>query len=250
MGTTMKLCAVQLAAYKGDLQRNLERHLYCIDQAAAQGAGLVVFPELSLTGYEPALARQVALPLNSSRLDPLQAACDRHGITVAVGLPLPTPDGIRIGMPILGPGAPRLEYAKQRLHADELPFFSAANQPVVFAAGMHRIAPAICYESMFIEHAAQAQALGADIYLVSVAKTAKGLREGYEHYPEVARTLGMSVLMANCVGASDCFIGAGGSAAWDSHGRMLAALDEHSQGLVLLDTVSATASTLPLDGLY
>ena len=93
----MKLCAVQLASLKGDVQANLERHLACIEQAAALGAELVVFPELSLTGYEPTLARQAALPVSSTRLDPLQAACDRLGITVAAGLPLPTPDGIRIG---------------------------------------------------------------------------------------------------------------------------------------------------------
>jgi hypothetical protein len=64
---------------------------------------------------------------------------------------------------------------------------------------------------MFIEHAAQAHGLGAELYLVSVAKTAKGIREGNEHYPEVARTLGIPVLLANCVGPADNFIGAGGS---------------------------------------
>ncbi|CAI3802939.1 Glutamine-dependent NAD(+) synthetase [Pseudomonas sp. MM221] len=60
----MKLCAVQLASLKGDLPGNLQRHLACIEQAAALGAELVVFPELSLTGYEPSLARQAALPVS------------------------------------------------------------------------------------------------------------------------------------------------------------------------------------------
>jgi predicted amidohydrolase len=31
----MKLCAVQLASLKGDLPGNLQRHLACIEQAAA-----------------------------------------------------------------------------------------------------------------------------------------------------------------------------------------------------------------------
>ncbi len=34
----MQLCAVQLAALKGDLAGNLRRHLYCIEQAAQAGA--------------------------------------------------------------------------------------------------------------------------------------------------------------------------------------------------------------------
>lgn len=242
----MKLCAVQLASLKGDLPGNLQRHLVCIEQAAALGAELVVFPELSLTGYEPSVARQSALPVTSARLDPLQAACDRLGITVAVGLPLPTPDGIRIGMHIFCPEAPRQAYAKQRLHDDELPYFTPGDQALLLEVGEHRVAPAICYESMFMAHAAVARERGADLYLVSVAKTAKGIREGYAHYPEVARELGMPVLMANCVGPADTFIGAGGSAAWDSQGHLLASLDDHSEGLIVLDTRSASAITLPL----
>lgn len=242
----MKLCAVQLASLKGDLPGNLQRHLVCIEQAAALGAELVVFPELSLTGYEPSVARQAALPVTSARLDPLQAACDRLGITVAVGLPLPTPDGIRIGMPIFCPEAPRQVYAKQRLHDDELPYFTPGNQALLLEVGEHRVAPAICYESMFMAHAAVARERGADLYLVSVAKTAKGIREGYAHYPEVARELGMPVLMANCVGPADTFIGAGGSAAWNTQGHLLASLDDHSEGLIVLDTRSASAITLPL----
>ncbi|WP_020192961.1 carbon-nitrogen hydrolase family protein [Pseudomonas putida] len=243
----MKLCAVQLASLKGDLPGNLQRHLVCIEQAAALGAELVVFPELSLTGYEPSVARQAALPVTSARLDPLQAACDRLGITVAVGLPLPTPDGLRIGMPIFCPEAPRQAYAKQRLHDDELPYFTPGDQALLLEVGEHRVAPAICYESMFLAHAAVARERGADLYLVSVAKTAKGIREGYAHYPEVARELGMPVLMANCVGPADTFIGAGGSAAWDSQGHLLASLDDHSEGLIVLDTRSASAITLPLN---
>ncbi|NIE74821.1 carbon-nitrogen hydrolase family protein [Pantoea sp. Ap-967] len=243
----MKLCAVQLASRKGDFEANLARHQHCIEQAAAQGAGLVVFPELSLTGYEPTLARQLALPVNTPRLAPLQALCDRLGISVAAGLPLPSANGVLIGMPILRPGQAPLAYAKQRLHADELPFFAPGKQPFVFGGGEHQIAPAICYESMFIEHALHARELGADLYLVSVAKTAKGVREGYEHYPQVARNLGMPVLLANCVGPADTFIGAGGSAAWDRQGNLLATLDERQEGLVILDTAAQTASCKVLD---
>ncbi|MBA6096298.1 carbon-nitrogen hydrolase family protein [Pseudomonas juntendi] len=243
----MKLCAVQLASLKGEVSANLQRHLACIEQAAALGAELVVFPELSLTGYEPSVARQAAMPVSARQLDPLQAASDRLGITVAVGLPLPAPDGIRIGMPVFSPNAPRRVYAKRRLHADELAWFSAGDQALLLTLGEHCIAPAICYESMFMGHAAAAREHGADLYMVSVAKTAKGISEGHPHYMRVARELAMPVLLANCVGPADTFIGAGGSAAWDSKGHLLASLDDRSEGLIVLDTRQANAIALPLD---
>lgn len=243
----MKLCAAQLGSLKGDVAANVRRHLACIEQAANVGAAVIVFPELSLTGYEPSIARQAALPLGSPHLDPLQAASDRLGIIVAAGLPLPTPNGIQIGMPIFTPSAPRQAYAKQRLHEDELPYFHAGASTSLIQAAQHRIAPAICYESMFMAHAASAKERGADIYLVSVAKTAKGVGQGHAHYPQVARELGLIVLMANCVGPADHFAAAGGSAAWDSEGRLLGCLDPHSEGMLLLDTEAGTASIMPMD---
>ncbi len=53
MGLIMKI-KITLAQFNtklGDVNANLEKHLALIDQAQQQGADLVIFPELSLTGY-------------------------------------------------------------------------------------------------------------------------------------------------------------------------------------------------------
>ncbi|PZW77342.1 putative amidohydrolase [Pseudomonas sp. 2848] len=243
----MKICAVQLALSKGDVAANIALHLRAIEQAVALGAELLVFPELSLTGYEPTLARQLAMPADSPQLAPLQAACDRFGVTAAVGLPMPTMAGVRIGMLVLRPKLAPLVYAKQRLHDDELDYFVPGSTSLVFAAGSHQVAPAICYESMFLEHAAHAQAQGADLYLVSVVKTEEGIRAGAAHYPQVARRLRMPVIMSNCVGPADQYVGAGQSAAWDAEGNLLACLGDAAPGLLLLDTATGTAQAWPLE---
>ncbi|MBI3176787.1 MAG: hypothetical protein HYZ35_02235, partial [Chloroflexi bacterium] len=49
--TTLTLGLAQIKTKLGDVQANLDKHLAYIDQAAAQGAQLLCFPELSLTGY-------------------------------------------------------------------------------------------------------------------------------------------------------------------------------------------------------
>jgi len=45
------LALAQIATKLGDVEANLEKHLAYIREAQAQGADLIVFPELSLTGY-------------------------------------------------------------------------------------------------------------------------------------------------------------------------------------------------------
>jgi predicted amidohydrolase len=47
----MRLALAQIAPHLGDMQANLEMHLQFIEQARRAGAHLIVFPELSLTGY-------------------------------------------------------------------------------------------------------------------------------------------------------------------------------------------------------
>ena len=47
----LNLALAQIATKLGDVESNLEKHLNYIKQAREQKAELVIFPELSLTGY-------------------------------------------------------------------------------------------------------------------------------------------------------------------------------------------------------
>ena len=54
--TALTLAAAQTISIPGDVAANIQRHLAMMRAAAEQGVQLLVFPELSLTGYEPFLA--------------------------------------------------------------------------------------------------------------------------------------------------------------------------------------------------
>ena len=47
----MKVAIAQISSVLGRVDKNLDRHLELIEKAASQKADLVIFPELSLTGY-------------------------------------------------------------------------------------------------------------------------------------------------------------------------------------------------------
>lgn len=55
----MKLCCAQVKSAKGQIPENILKHKAATLLAVDRGAKLIVFPELSLTGYEPALARNL-----------------------------------------------------------------------------------------------------------------------------------------------------------------------------------------------
>jgi N-carbamoylputrescine amidase len=72
----LRVGAAQLDTVLGEVDANLDRHLAHIEQAGDQGIELLVFPELSLTGYGlGSRVMQVAMPLEDPRLTRLALAC-------------------------------------------------------------------------------------------------------------------------------------------------------------------------------
>jgi predicted amidohydrolase len=71
----------------GDVAANLAAHLTTVAGAAAAGAGLVVFPELSITGYFlKDQVPEVALTVDSPEVGALRAASREGGIDIVAGL--------------------------------------------------------------------------------------------------------------------------------------------------------------------
>ena len=68
--TPIRIALAQIApAPRARSMRNLARHHELLDEARAEGADLVVFPELGLTGYQlQDLAAEVAMRLDDPRL--------------------------------------------------------------------------------------------------------------------------------------------------------------------------------------
>jgi predicted amidohydrolase len=72
---TVRIGLAQIDCRLGDVAANLERHLHWIEQARERGVELLVFPELSLTGYRLFhLTSRVALPASAPELRRLAEA--------------------------------------------------------------------------------------------------------------------------------------------------------------------------------
>ncbi len=232
----MLLAAAQLKPADNDFASNLQQHLRYCEAAAAKGAQLILFPEMSLTGYVLETVAAQAIAPGDPKLEPLQKLAVYRGITIIAGAPVQNENSLHIGSFIFQPDGQTTFYTKQFLHGRESDFFTGSNahNPLLLT-GKQRIANAICADITHAEHPEAAQLLKPTIYAASIFYTPGGIGEAYEQLAHYARTYRMHVLMANYCGASYTYEAAGRSACWNAEGELIAALDETTEGLLLAE---------------
>lgn len=242
----MKICVAQTRSVAGNIPTNFEKHKRFIDTAVSYHANLIIFPELSLTNYEPTLAQALAVQPDDRQLDAFQTLADTGQITIGVGMATQNQPRPCISLVMFRPNQPRYTYRKQYLFPDEDPFFVPGPASTGLMGTNPSIALAICYELSVAQHAADAFKNNAKMYIASVAKTARGVDHAHRRLAEIASQYGMTVFMSNCVGMADSVECAGQSAVWNNKGSMLGQLDDKSEGVLLFDTETQESSAIAM----
>ncbi|MFJ5707695.1 carbon-nitrogen hydrolase family protein [Streptomyces sp. NPDC093105] len=236
----MMLAAAQFAPLAGDIEANVRTIAGLVREAGAAGARVVVFAELSLTGYDTALIRQnpaLVLTEDDPRLDPVREACRAAGAAAVVNGP------VRGGGPypglttlVIGPdGSLLTRYDKRHLfHGDERSTFTAGTADGRFELDGLRFALATCYDNRFPELAERAAADGCAVYLASSMLEAGN--DSFETvYPERARVFGLYVALGNSLGPSEVGEGGGMAGIWGPDGGRLADAGPEKPGFVLAE---------------
>jgi len=233
------LAAAQTAPLAGDLSANLARHLDFIATAARHGVTLLQFPELSLIGYELALARDCAVTLDDVRLAPLVEAAHRHAMTIVAGAPLRLADAtLRLAALVFGPDGAIRHYAKQYLHPGEDAVFVPGDAGLTLTLGddAHtRAALAICADTGHPEHPEAAKRSGAAVYSAGMLLSVNGYAADTRQLQGYAREHRMAVLLANYGAPSGGWQCAGGSALWDENGECIARAPDHGEALLIAE---------------
>lgn len=131
----------------------------------AAGARVVVFPELSLTGYEldaPAIAA------DDPRLAPIAEACAEAGSLALVGAPVHGDAGrSHIAMLAVDGTGASVVYRKVWLSASESKRFTPGGMPAVLDVDGWQLGLAICRDTGISQHASATAALGIDAYVAA-----------------------------------------------------------------------------------
>lgn len=232
----MRVAIAQIKAIKGNVEKNIENHLKWIKQAIQNNADMLVFPELSVTGYEPDLAVNLATNQADTRLDEIQSLSDKNGITIGVGLPTKDENDTFVSMIIFQPHKERITYSKQYLYPPEEPIFKAGKNPLVLNFETEVISPAICYETSNKAHCEFAKRNKATIYIASVLSSINGIDAELKKLSDIAKNNNLVTFMANYVGESGGYKCAGKSSVWDTTGKLIGQLDTEAEGILIYDT--------------
>ena len=219
----LDICAAQYCSTAGDLSTNIARHIQFMELAARQGIDFLLFPELSLTGYEPSLARELAQTPDAEVLQPLRELARQSAMTTVVGLPLhqPSSDAIMIGALIFAADGSQTTYTKQHLHSGEEAVFSPGYGGALLDIGSEHVALSICADLTCPSHAHTAALKGAGVYAASVLISENGYARDSGLLQGYAKEHPMGVLMANHGGHSGGWACAGRSAFWSPGGNLV-----------------------------
>lgn len=219
--SSIRIAAAQSASVAGDVAANVAIHCRFINAAAANGVDLLLFPELSLCGYELPLLGACTLKPGDAALLPIAELVARNQMTVIVGAPVASQSGRpHIGAITFLPDGTTSVYCKQYLHAGE-EVFAAPGEigALCHPLGVERYSLATCADTAHEQHASAASVSGASLYLASVLVSESGYAADAAKLQRYAERHRLAVLMANHSGPSGGYVTAGKSAFWSPGGE-------------------------------
>lgn len=261
----IKIGLAQFNTKLGDVQANLDKHLVLIEQAQAEGADLLIFPELSLTGYAlQDLAAESALRPHQD--DPIFEVLLKASQKVDLMVGFVHEDRrhrFYIASAYLSQG--KILHIHDKIYLptygmfDEGRFFAPGDSARAFDTRFGRVGMLICEDFW---HASSPYLLwldGADILLFQSASPGRGLNENprlsssvwVEHTNRAyAGMFTNFVAHTNRVGYEDGLNFWGGSTIYDPNGNLVMRAPDFEEALAVaeidLDQLSRTRARLPL----
>ncbi len=240
------LAAAQTVPVRGDVAANMAEHLRLARLAADERAEVVVFPELSLIGYELDLAADLAFSENDARLTPLVSLASAKSITLIVGAPIRMASRLHLGAFIIEPDGTIEVHTKRHLGAfapdvnpggnippAEETVFEPGTAIPLLQLGSMTAALAICAESLRPSHAREAAERGANTYLSGHFSIPLDVELRHTVLRAHAVKHGMAIVFATYGGPTGGLPASGRSAIWSPTGELLTQLEPSGSGLAV-----------------
>jgi len=241
MKQKFKVALAQISCKRGDKEANIQKIEEYTARARQQNAELVIFPELSLTGYTIRdelydLAEHVPGPSTTA----IEKIAKKHEAFIVYGLPELSDKAqatIYNTAVLVGPqgfvGKYRKMYLPTHSVFEEKRYFRPGYQTGVFNTKLGKIGLIICYDIFFPEVSRLTRLEGAQLIICISASPA--VRRGFFETLTAARAIENTAFLAyvNLVGIENGLQFWGGSRLLGPNGRVLAAAKYDEEDLVI-----------------
>jgi NAD+ synthase (glutamine-hydrolysing) len=254
MSSHVKVAVAQINCSVGDFEGNGRKIAEAAARAAAEGADLLVTPELSLAGYPPEdlLLRRAFYAASDAALQKLAAQLLQFPeLAVVVGHPLAREGQRYNAASVLQGGMIVGTYCKHDLPNydvfDEQRYFTPDNRPFVFDVNGTQFGINVCEDSWFHYAPECARAAGAQVLLIpngspfhlgKKAQRLETMRANVSHF-------GLALVYANLVGGQDELVFDGGSFVLDAAGKVVAAAPHFEETLMFVDFIDGVPQPGP-----
>ncbi len=238
----LRILIAQLNLLVGDVAGNRDKVLSAARTARdEQRADLVVFPELTLTGYPPEdlLLRPELIARTEAAL--AEICAQTEGIALVLGYPRANLGGLYNAAGLIADGRILAEYAKQHLPNysvfDEKRYFHAGATPCVVEFKGARLGLTVC-EDIWEEGPARAAAEAGASLLININASPFHLGKAAEREALVRRRAqehGFPIVYVNLVGGQDELVFDGGSFVVDGEGEVAARMPFFDEATLAVD---------------
>jgi predicted amidohydrolase len=242
----MLLACVQTDIKFADIDTNLSRTLRWIEQAAQQGAELVVFPECMLSGYaydNREHATQNALAVDDRPFTVIAQAAGKYDLHVTIGFLEKAGDALFNASALIGAQGMIGHYRKIHLpHLGVDRFVDRGDRPYkILQAGEAKVGLAICYDCSFPEPMRVLALAGADIIALGTNWPSPAERTAEVVPPARSMENHLYFAAANRVGTENGFHFCGRSSICGPDGVILAKSDDDKEALLTAEIDLAVA---------
>lgn len=235
----MKLAMVQMKN-EGSVAANVEKSLRAIEEAAKQGADLVLFPEVQLTEFFPQYpgqdVRQYRLTLDSPVVSAFCAAAKKYQVLVSTNLYLeiggqPYDASLLIDRSGSILGIQKMVHIAQAPQFYEQDYYTPADDGFkVFDTELGKIGIVVCFDRHYSESIRTEALRGADLILVPTVNTKAEPSEMFAWEIRVqAFQNSVAIAMCNRVGQEGGMEFSGESLVADANGNLLSFADDREQ---------------------
>jgi len=246
MKQKIRIALAQIGNVLGDIDKNLETHYQMIEQAIDEKCDLIMFPELSLTGYSLKDAvYDAALFDNDAKYDTLKEL-SRHISIVTGVVELSKNYEIFNSAFFYEDGQMLTKHRKVYLPTyglfEEKRYFSSANRFRAFDSKLGRLGLLICEDVWHPSSSIILSQDGASVILTMAAGVARGFNtderpENVQDWESINRALSIFttsyIVFVNRVGVEDGLMYWGGSEIYDPHGRRSVKASYFEENLVI-----------------